>query len=259
MPQDPDFDNLMKKAGVRRLNPEGSAAPTQDASRPRTVRRKAGETKAANPTATAPVAAAPVVPDRSAEIAELEARVASLEAALEAEKAARGDDAASAKANLAKLEARYEAYADIAAQVVRSCVNCPSAPGFPAIRVIAEDCEVCGGGDLRTSVRRFIDACLVNGRLKVCVAGHTSKAQALLRAAAQDRRVTLVQADTGEQRSMDQVQGDVKHADAVVLWCADGLKKEVLEAYKAAPRLVVVDEATLPAMLQAAAEVVASD
>ena len=73
MSQDSDFDSMMKRAGVRRLNPEGSAAPTGDAARSRTVRRRAGETKAANPTAAAAVApAAPVVPDRSAEIAELE-------------------------------------------------------------------------------------------------------------------------------------------------------------------------------------------
>lgn len=253
MTQDPDFDNAMKQAGVRRLSPEGSAAPTEDAARPRTVRRRAGEAKA--PRATDSASA---VPDRSAEIATLEARVAELEAALAAETAGRTDDAAAAKVGLARLEAQYEAYADIASQVVRACMNCPTAPGFPSIRVPAEQCEVCGGQSLRTKVRAFLDACLVNGRLKVCVAGHSPKAQALLRAAAQDRRVTLVQLATGEDKAISQARGDVKHADAVVLWCADGLSDEILEVYRSAPRLVEVSDPTLTALLEAAAEVVAS-
>lgn len=256
MSQDSDFDDVMKKAGVRRLNPEGSAAPSDDAARTRTVRRRAGEAKAANPTAAA---SAPAVPDRTAEIAALEVRVAELEAALAAETAGRAEDAAVHSADLVKLEARYSAYADIASQVVRACMNCPSAPGFPSIRVNPDECEVCGGTNLRQMVRRFLDACLVNGRLKVCIAGHTAKAQALLRSASQDRRVTLVQLASGEDKAAAQAHGDVKHADAVVLWCADGLDAEILEIYKAAPRLIEVTDPTLSAVLQAAAEVVASE
>jgi len=257
MSQESDFDSMMKKAGVHRLNPEGSAAPTEDAARIRTVRRRAGETKAANPTAAS--SAAPAVADRSAEIEALEVRVRELEATLAEETAGRSADAAAAAAARTELESRYAAYADVASQVVLSCMNCPSAPGFPSVRVSAEECEVCGGADLRGSVRRFIDACLINGRLKVCVAGNTPKAQALLRAAAQDRRVTLVQLAVGEDKAVKQAQGDVKHADAVVLWSADGLSEEILEIYKAAPRLAEVANPTVPAMLQAAAEVVASD
>jgi hypothetical protein len=255
MSQDPDFDNMMKQAGVRPLSPEGSAAPTEDAARPRTVRRRAGEAKAPRATDTAP---APAGPDRSAEIAALQARVSELEVELAAETEGRAGDAAAAKLALARLEAQYKAYADIASQVVRACMNCPTAPGFPSIRVPVEQCEVCGGESLRTKVRTFLDACLVNGRLKVCVAGHSPKAQALLRAAAQDRRVTLVQLATGEDKAISQAKGDVKHADAVVLWCADGLQEEILEIYRSAPRLVEVSDPTLTAMLEAAAEVVAS-
>jgi hypothetical protein len=255
MSQDPDFDKMMKQAGVRRLSPEGSAVPTEDAARPRTVRRRAGEVRAARASDSAPGLAGP---DRSAEIATLQARVAELEAALAAETEGRADDAAAAKVSLARLEAQYEAYSDIASQVVRACMNCPTAPGFPSIRVSADQCEVCGGQSVRTKVRTFLDACLVNGRLKVCVAGHSPKAQALLRAAAQDRRVTLVQLATGEDKAISQARGDVKHADAVVLWCADGLPEEILEIYRSAPRLVEVSDPTLTAMLEAAAEVVAS-
>jgi hypothetical protein len=257
MSKESDFDNLMKKAGVRPLTPEGSAAPGGEAVRPRTVRRRAGEARAANPTSTAPAAAAG--PDRTAELAAATARVSELEASLQAERDARAVDATAAKAKLAQLKAEYSAYADIASQVVRSCMNCPTAPGFPAIRVPSADCEVCGGGDLRGSVRKFLDSCLINGRLKVCIAGHTPKAQALLRAAAQDRRVTLVQLAAGEDKAEAQARGDVKHADAVVLWCAEGLKPEILEIYKGAERLVEVSDPTLPAALQAAAQAVAGD
>ena len=212
--------------------------------------------RAPKPTDAAP--AAPTV-DRSEEISALQARVAELEAALAAEQEGRSQDAAAAKQNVVAVEARYASYADIANQVVRACMNCPSAPGFPSIRVEASQCEVCEGVNLRASVRRFLDACLVNGRLKVCIAGNSAKAQALLRAAAQDRRVTLVQVATGSEKTVDQARGDVKHADAVVLWCADGLAEDVLAVYRDAPKLAEVSARSIPAMLEAAAEVVATD
>lgn len=262
MSKDSDFDDMMRKAGVRRLNPEGSAAPQAGAAGTRTVRRRAGEERASNPTAATPAA----VPDRSAEVkalqskvAELEAQLAAAEAQLSEEKAARSADAATAQHELQAVERRFEAYADIASQVVRGCAGCPAAPGFPTVRVSSEECEVCAGGDVRGTARRFIDACLVNGRLTVCVVGHTAKAHALLRAAAQNRRVTLIQCAAGEDRAISQAKEDVARADAVVLWCAKVMESDLREVYLTAARVDEVSAPDLPSLLQVAAGVVASD
>jgi len=51
----------------------------------------------------------------------------------------------------------------------------------------------------------------------------------------------------------------VKHADAVVLWRGEGLREEICAIYQSAPRLAEVSATTLPEVLNAAAEVVASD
>jgi len=268
---DSDFDSMMRKVGVKRLKPDGSADPSKSGERTRTVRRRAGDTRAAK-TASA-VSAAPAAADRSAEVDALKRQVATLESelaaervaleaakvAVETEKAGRASDADAAKRSLAAVEARYAAYADIAKQVVRSCMNCPSAPGFPAIRVDASECEVCGGESLRTAARKFIDACLINGRLKVCVAGHSPKFQALLRTAAQDRRVTLMQTAVGSEKAKGQAQSDVDKADAVILWCADGLREDILAIYRSAPRVAEITDSTLTAVLKAASEVVGSE
>jgi len=254
--QDEDFDTLMRGSGVKRLSPEGSASPVESKPPPKTVRRKAGEARALRPE-SAP--AAPAVPDRSAEIAALEAKVKELEEALNTEKEGRAEDAAAAKRQADRMEGKFAAYASISQQIVPTCMNCPSAPGFPSVRVEPDDCEVCGGEDLRTSVRKFLDACLVNGRLKVCFVGHTAKAHALLRSAVQDRRVTLVQSAIGAEKTAEQARGDVKHADAVVLWMAEGLPDEIMSIYRTATRLEEISTGTVPAALQAATSLVTAD
>jgi hypothetical protein len=219
-----EFGSAMRNMGVKQMG-EASAEPSPER---RTIRRAAGEDKAPKPAAAQPAARDP----------KLERRIAELEGALTEERDSRaaeqtawdGERAAwdaERADHLSEVEALQAQYADVQSQsnaaqvqhqVVRLCDQCPRVSGVLMGKVDSPACDACGGGDIDTAVRRFLDACLVNGRLRVLVVGRDEAFHALLRTLVQHSRVKLTQFPVADTGPAARVAVDVAGQDAVVLW-----------------------------------------
>lgn len=95
---------------------------------------------------------------------------------------------------------------------------CPVPPGRVVLRVAATRCDVCGGGDLRRAVRRFVDAILVTGQRRVTIIGGSPSTHRQVRALIADNRIqlSLIHAEPGTLSR--QLQSARDGADVLVCW-----------------------------------------
>jgi hypothetical protein len=155
---------------------------------------------------------------------------------------------------LAATDARAAAaFLDDRVSVV--CERCPPSPGRPVVAVAPARCEVCGGGDIRRSVRTFVDAALMEGRTRVILHGGSLRAQRQLRELVAHRRLTL------ELRPMParwvlRGQAPAGPADVILIW--DRRAAELLAqgrpAEWATATVLAASEPTLAGLLDGATE-----
>ncbi len=242
-----DFNDMMRRMGVKPMGKDGV--------RPTTRRRAKGAEK------STPSPAPGTQPTGSDEQADaLQAQVATLEAQIEENQAASSVAQEQWTAERTKLEAEIERLEEEVAanqlqqQVVRLCDDCPRLTGVMMIKVDGSVCDACGGTDLRRALRRFLDACLINGRLRVAIVGRDASAHALLRAIVQDNRLQLTQFPVPDKNAT-RVAVEVAGQDAAVLWGpgADAL------ARGSADRMVRVGPVSVAVMLDAAGVAIAQD
>jgi len=158
--------------------------------------------------------------------------------------------------NLGEAEALR---AEIAKKFVRVCGDCHAPAGRTSLTIDRERCELCGGFDLDREARRFLDAALINGRLRVIVVGREIKHHRMVRDRVGDPRVVLTLVPALAKRDSDQARTDVEHADAVVIWDPESIQAELIEIYRGAPRVGEVPPGSLGAFLSAASAIIASD
>ena len=118
------------------------------------------------------------------------------------------------------------------------------------VRVPADRCPSCGGGDLDAALRRFADAALLAGVRRIAVVGGDARLRAQLRAGVDSRlEFRLVAPDT--VRTTVQAEADCRWAQVIVCW---GAEAGDLEGYRSeAPRFFRLPTGSLAAMLEAAA------
>jgi hypothetical protein len=158
--------------------------------------------------------------------------------------------------NLGEAEAMK---AEIAEKFVRLCGDCHPPAGRTPLTIDRERCEVCGGFDLDREARRFLDAALINGRLRVIVVGREIKHHRMVRDRVGDPRLVLTLVPALAKRAPEQARTDVEHADAVVIWDPESIQVELYDVYRGAPRVGEVPPGSLGAFLSAAAEIIGSD
>lgn len=142
---------------------------------------------------------------------------------------------------------------------IRVCEQCSPPPGLTAMPSLPERCAVCGGFDLNRESRRFVDAALINGRLRVVVVGRTAQHHRWIRERVADKRLVLTQIPGASQRETSQAQVDVDHADAVIVWDPESISANLLAVYRTAPRMGEVPAGPLGSLLSAAAAIIAQD
>ena len=148
---------------------------------------------------------------------------------------------------------------EVMAGWVRVCEQCSAPRGKTALIVPAERCSSCGGFDLEREARRFVDAALINGRLRIVIVGRESADHRQVREWVADKRLILTQLPGSVKRDRASVRTDADHADAVVIWDADSLSDADLEIYRKASRVGEVTAASLGGFLSAAAEIIGGD
>ena len=139
------------------------------------------------------------------------------------------------------------------------CEACDVGPGKSKLVVSSERCGFCGGFDLKTQARRFIDAALINGRLRIVVVGRDSRDHRRIRKWITDSRLILTQLPGAVRRDLDAAQMDADNADVVVIWDPDSVDEEHLEIYRNARRVGEVPAGSLGAFLVAAAQIIGAD
>ncbi|MEC9390150.1 MAG: hypothetical protein VX944_08755 [Myxococcota bacterium] len=147
----------------------------------------------------------------------------------------------------------------MAEQFVRVCSRCIAPDGLTSLPTDPAGCSCCGGYDLNAETRRFLDAVLINGRLRVLVIGRDAEHQRLIRDQVVDSRLVLTQIPGTSRREPKQAQLDVQHADAVIIWDPASVSDELLAVYRAGPRTGEVPPGPLGAFLAAAAAIVGRD
>jgi len=206
-----DFNDMMRRMGVKPMDGAGA--------RPTTRRR------AKSSPSNAPASPVSKTSSADAENVALKATVADLETKLAEASEAHASATEQWDAERTKLTAEVTrlqeemAANQLQQQVVRLCDNCPRLAGVMMVKVDGAACDACGGADLGRAVRRFLDACLINGRLRVTVVGRDMSTHALLRGLVQDRRLQLTQFPV-DGKDAGRVAVDVTGQDAVVLWGA---------------------------------------
>jgi hypothetical protein len=158
--------------------------------------------------------------------------------------------------NLGEAEALRE---EIAEKFVRICGDCHPPSGRTALTIDRERCEVCGGFDLDRETRRFLDAALINGRLRIIVVGREIKHHRMVRDRVGDPRLVLTLVPALVKRTPEQARTDVEHADAVIIWDPGSIQAELFDVYRGAPRVGEVPPGSLGAFLSAAAAIIGSD
>lgn len=142
---------------------------------------------------------------------------------------------------------------------VRVCSRCATPEGQTGLPAAPEFCRCCGGYDLTRETRRFLDAVLINGRLRVLVIGREAGHQRLIRDQVVDSRLVLTQIPGTSRRDAAQANVDVQHSDAVIVWDPASVAEDVLAVYRTAPRYGEVPPGPLGAFLAAAAAIVGQD
>jgi len=149
--------------------------------------------------------------------------------------------------------------AEVGETFIRVCEQCTPPSGLTAIPSLPDRCAVCGGFDLNRESRRFVDAALINGRLRVVVVGRTTQHHRWIRERVGDKRLVLTQIPGTSQREPSQAQVDVDHADAVIVWDPDSISSDLLSVYRTAPRMGEVPAGPLGTLLSNAAAIIAKD
>jgi len=109
---------------------------------------------------------------------------------------------------------------------------CPVPSGQVAHIVKPERCEVCGGSDVQRAVRRFVDACLMNGWTRVVIVGGSPRYHRQLRHLVQHRSLTLDLIPGDIRRTKAQAQADLRRAGLVVIWGGSILDHATSQLYK---------------------------
>ncbi|NOY28081.1 MAG: hypothetical protein GXP62_19625 [Oligoflexia bacterium] len=111
------------------------------------------------------------------------------------------------------------------------CEHCPVVPGRVSLTVPPSRCEVCRGQDLSTSIRRFVDACLVNGLTRLILVGGRPLDHILLRILIVDRRLALTLVPGGLGRGSEQIAADIGQVQAVICWMDRLADPSLADAY----------------------------
>ena len=156
-----------------------------------------------------------------------------------------------------ELAENTEMYSEFMEKFVAVCRDCDAPSRRTAIPVPAKRCEVCGGVDMERAVRKFIDATLVNGRLRIVIVGRDTKHHRMLRDRVSDSRLVLTQVPGNVRRDLGQAQTDVDHADAVIVWDGDSLPTDLKSVYEKAEIGGVVEACALGPFLESAAVLIA--
>ncbi len=144
-------------------------------------------------------------------------------------------------------------------RTVRVCAGCQSPDERRVVEVEPAACEVCGGFDTATEVRRFIDAALINGRRRLVIVGRDAAQHRQLRAVLMDKRLVLTQLPGAVRRDRASIRTDVEHADAVLVWDAPSVEDSALEIYRTAERMGEIPAGPVGAFLAAAATIIGRD
>ena len=152
--------------------------------------------------------------------------------------------------DLASLEA------DLRRQFLRVCSDCKAPAGKTALLSARAECTVCGGFDLSRETRKFLDAVLINGRLRVVIVGRDTENQREIRDHVVDSRLVLTQIPGSSRREVSQARTDVEHSDAVIIWDPSSVAPELLEVYRTAPIVGEIPAGPLGALLAGAAAIV---
>jgi len=148
---------------------------------------------------------------------------------------------------------------EIEQTLVRVCSRCEAPPKRTILRVQPQGCIVCGGVDVSSAARRFTDAALVNGRLRVILVGRSASHHRMVRRYVGDKRMVLTHVPGDVRRDLAAAQTDVDHADAVVIWDDSSLPAELLAIYQGASRVGIVPAGPIGTLLQAASEIISKD
>ena len=148
---------------------------------------------------------------------------------------------------------------DLGERLVRVCTRCDVPNSKVAIAVQPDRCVICGGFDLAREARRFVDAALINGRLRIVIVGREAEQHRWVRQRVGDKRLILTLVPGSVRRSVASAQTDVDHADAVVIWDAESIEASELAVYRTAARVGEVPADSMGAFLSGAAAVIATD
>ena len=124
--------------------------------------------------------------------------------------------------------------------------------GRAGLTVPARRCEVCGGSELKRSIRDFVDGLLVNGMTRVSIIGGSPRGHRLLRQLVHHRGLKLQLQPYLARRSPGQIRNDLDHSDVVLIWMGEGIPQS--EQYIGGPAKVIrVEERSIARLLGAAA------
>ena len=143
--------------------------------------------------------------------------------------------------------------------LARVCDGCRAPEGKLALSVPPASCTVCGGHDLNRESRRFVDAALINGRLRIVIVGRETHHHRWVRDRVGHKRLVLTHVPGSHRRGATAAQTDVDHADAVVIWGPETLSAEDLAVYRSADRVGEVQAGSMGAFLAAAAAIIGAD
>ena len=290
-----EFDALMAGMGVKRTGDDEGRVPARKVVRRKAGQTKAAAVAASNPST---LEARVVELERALEfikgereeaqaaVSTLKSRVKKLKASLSAAEAAVsaplpaiaevlttwGFETADDRAALLMLDGMLERIigaADLGADLalrdelkqslVRVCSDCRAPKGRLALSVEPAACSICGGFDINREARRFVDAALINGRLRVVIVGRDTEHHRWVRERVGHKRLVLTHVPGSIRREAGAAQTDVDHADAVVIWDPASIDPEALATYRSSARVGEVDAGSMGAFLSAAAAIIAAD
>ena len=146
----------------------------------------------------------------------------------------------------------------MAEQFVRVCSRCITPDGLTSLPTDPAGCSCCGGYDLNAETRRFLDAVLINGRLRVLVIGRDAEHQRLIRDQVVDSRLVLTQIREQVEESRSRRSWMFSMQMRSSFGIGFGID-ELLAVYRAGPRTSEVPPGPLGAFLAAAAAIVGRD
>ena len=158
------------------------------------------------------------------------------------------------------LEKDHALMVEIGQAFSRVCTVCEPPKQTAAVHVPPEKCIVCGGRNMDVASRRFADAALLNGRLRIVIVGRSTMHHRVLRRfIGTDKRMVVTQLPGDVRRDVASAQTDVDHADAVILWDPDSVEPELLDCYSRAQNCRLVSAGPVGALLEEAAQFIGGD